>query len=371
MLALKNMFRDSIPRGFLMRRSTKFFAATIVALLLFLTGANAQDSSGGQVSAQVTSTSALERGYRTGYSDGYPAGYADSASNAQRDFRSHTDYRRADRAYQVSYGDLEDYRDGYQQGYESGYNSGYDRRTFDSTIPANLARRGVTNDAPTASGTVIVNPANTDDSSVGGGVSVSGNPQQQSSQQQQPSQQQTRNGSLVIPANTVLVVELLNRVSTDVSQRGDRFQARVVEPAEWQGAIIEGHVAQVKRAGRVRGTSELQLAFDQISLNGSWTKFSAQVVEVMAAPNSSVGNVDPEGGVHGTDSTGHDAARIGTGAGVGAVIGAIIGGVKGAAVGAAIGAGASTGGVLTSRGRDISLEQGQPVRIRTSSEARL
>ncbi|OLE52332.1 MAG: hypothetical protein AUG51_18465 [Acidobacteria bacterium 13_1_20CM_3_53_8] len=352
-----------------MRQFPKFFAATIASLFLCLTIAQAQTGSSVQASAQASSTSALERGYRTGYSDGYPAGYNDSASGAHRDFRNHTDYRRADRAYQVTYGDLEDYRDGYQQGYEAGYNSGYDRHSFDSTIPANLARRGVTNDAPNAGGTVIVNPGSNDNnSSVSATVNTSGSSQQQTSQQ--IPQRQTRNGTLVIPANSVLVVELLNRISTDVSQRGDRFQARVVEPAEWQGAIIEGHIAQVKRAGRVRSTSELQLAFDQISLNGGWTKFDAQVVEVLAA-SGSVGNVDPEGGVHGTDSTGHDAARIGTGAGVGAVIGAIFGGAKGAAVGAAIGAGASTGGVLTSRGRDISLAEGQQLRIRTSSEARL
>ncbi len=355
-----------------MRHFPKFFPATLALLLLSATSVYAQSDSGAQASAQVsaqaTSTSALERGYRTGYSDGYPAGYSDLSAGARRDFRSHTDYRRADRAYQVAYGDLEDYRDGYQQGYEAGYAAGYDRRAFNSTIPANLSRRGVTNEAPNAGGGVIVNPGTSDDenSSSSASVSTGGNSQQQTSQPQQ----QTGNGPAVIPANTVLVVELLSRISTDVSQRGDHFQARVVEPAEWQGAIVEGHVAQVKRAGRVRGTSELQLAFDQISLNGRSTRFSAQVVEVVTQQSGGVGNVDPEGGVHGSDTTGQDAARIGTGAAVGAAIGAIFGGMKGAAIGAAIGAGTSTGGVLTSRGRDIRLEEGQQLRIRTSSEAR-
>src|ERR671917_472800 len=79
-------------------------AVTIAAPLAVL---SAQDS-----------TSALERGWRTGYSDGYQAGYGDSVDNAQRDFRSKEDYQRGDRAYVATYGPVEDYRDGYQQGFE-------------------------------------------------------------------------------------------------------------------------------------------------------------------------------------------------------------------------------------------------------------
>src|SRR5947209_12682583 len=220
-----------------MRRLQSIVPAA-AALLLLVTGVNAQTSTvsgGAQVSAQTPSaTSTMERGYRTGYSDGYPAGFADSQAGSQRDFRSKTDYRRADRAFQASYGDLEDYRDGYQQGFEAGYNSGYDRRTFDSTVPANLARRGATTDdaAESTPQTVITNPGNSDNSS-SSGVSVS-----TSGRNQQP---QTAGGALYIPAHTELVVEMLNRVNSEVSQRGDRFQARVVSPNEWQGAIIEGH----------------------------------------------------------------------------------------------------------------------------------
>src|SRR3954462_10476540 len=79
--------------------------------------------------AAQDSTSALERGWRTGYSDGFQAGYGDSAENAPRDFKAKEDYQRADRDYVATYGPMEDYRDGYQQGFEVGYASGHDRRT--------------------------------------------------------------------------------------------------------------------------------------------------------------------------------------------------------------------------------------------------
>jgi len=58
---------------------------------------------------------------------------------------------------------------------------------------------------------------------------------------------------------------LESSLSTDASQRGDRFQARVVEPREFAGAIVDGRVTLVKRAGKVKGTSELQLAFADAS----------------------------------------------------------------------------------------------------------
>jgi hypothetical protein len=292
------------------------------------------------------SVGALERGYRTGYSDGYQAGYRDSVERAARDYRNKDEYQRADRAYSSTYGALEDYRDGYQQGFEAGYDAGFDRRGFDSTIPTNLSRRGTMD---SQSGGV---PA----SSTSGSSTSSNAPIN------------TSNVSY-IPGNTVMRVELLTNLSTDATQVGDRFQARVVEPADFQGAMIEGHITRVKRPGRVKGNAELQLTFDKISLNGRWANFRAQVIEVVDADDR-IGEVDEEGGVKGKDKTKDDVAKVGASTGVGAIIGAIFGGGKGAAIGAAIGAIVGTGSVLTSSGKDIRLDNGQHLRIRTSNETR-
>ncbi len=90
--------------------------------------------------ASQNQSTALERGYRTGYSDGYNAGTRDTVDNAARDYRNKEDYQRADRSYNQAWGTIEDYRDGYQQGFEAGYAAGYDRRPFDSTIPTGLER---------------------------------------------------------------------------------------------------------------------------------------------------------------------------------------------------------------------------------------
>ena len=55
--------------------------------------------------------------------------------------------------------------------------------------------------------------------------------------------------------------------------------------------------------------------------------------------------------------------------GIGAAIGALFGGGVGAAVGATVGAGVGTAGVLTQRGKDIYLSNGQHLRIRTNADA--
>jgi hypothetical protein len=303
--------------------------------------------------AQVQST-ALERGYRTGYSDGYNAGYQDVADKASRNYQSKDEYQRADRSYNEAWGTLETYRDGYQQGFETGYSAGYDRQPFNSSIPSGLTRRG-TQDAqqPSTQSTTQpdVNAADTTSSS---------------------SSRSAISGPLSIPSGALLTIEMDTSLSTDSSQSGDRFQARVMEPGEYQGAIIDGRVTRVKRPGKVKGVAELQLAFDQIRLpDNRVTNFSAEVVEVVEMGNRDVGGVDPEGGVKGRDSTKDDVSKVGAATGIGAIIGAIVGGGKGAAIGAAVGGAAGTGRVLTKRGQDIRLDRGQQLRIRTSADTRI
>ncbi len=298
-----------------------------------------------QVAAQGQST-ALERGYRTGYSDGYTAGFKDVSERAARDYQNKEDYKRADRSYNEQWGPIADYRDGYQQGFETGYAAGYEQQQFNSTLPAILKRRGQTAadvNAPVGDTTTPIDNAD---------VPVA-----------------TQPGSAIsIPRNTVLAIELLNPVSTDVSQRGDPFKARVVEPAQYAGFIVDGRVAEVKRPGKVKGVAQLQLTFDQIrSPDNRTAPLRAELMEITPMGDQQP-EVDSEGGVKGRDSTKDDASKVGAASGIGAIIGAIAGGGKGAAIGAIIGGGAGTAGVMTQRGKDLRLERGQQLKIRTSTD---
>ncbi len=302
---------------------------------------------------QTNQSTALERGFRTGYSDGFSAGSRDLADHAARDYRSNQDYKRADRAYNQAWGTLEDYRDGYQQGFDSGYNAGYDKRPFESSIPNDLSRRG-TNDNGTSN------------------VSDNNSQQTNSGQSNNGQVNGTPNIPQTIPRDTILTVELETSLSTDATQRGDRFQARVIEPREFAGATVDGRVTRVKRAGKVKGTSELQLEFETIHMpDGSTSGFKAEVIELVDMGNRDGGRVDSEGGVKGRSSTKDDISRVGASTGIGAIIGAVVGGGKGAAIGAAIGGAVGATSVVTKRGQDVRLDRGQQLKIRTSTETRV
>jgi hypothetical protein len=135
------------------------------------------------------------------------------------------------------------------------------------------------------------------------------------------------------------------------------------------GAVVEGHVSQVKRPGKTKGVAQLQLSFDQVRFpDNRNVSLHAELLEVMPMGRQDAPNVDPEGGVKGKDSTKDDVTKVGAATGIGAIIGAIAGGGKGAAIGAVIGGGAGTAGVMTQRGKDLRLEPGQQLRIRTSSD---
>ncbi len=340
--------------------------ALVATTIVPSAGARTLTASDTSVTAQQTST--LERGYRTGYSDGYQAGWRDQLERAARDYNNKADYQRADRAYVTAYGALEDYRDGYQQGFELGYNAGFEQRGFDSSVPATLTRRGATS-GPDSSGGNVPSGASSSDS----GRRVPANAgSSDSTGRSGNAPTADLSGTIDIPQNTQLRVELLTRLTTDASQRGDRFDARVIEPGQYAGATVSGRVARVRRAGKVKGSSELQLDVEQIRLpDGRFANLNGQVIEVVRRTGTGVGDVDPEGGVRGGGSTKDDVTKIGAGAGIGAIIGAIAGGGKGAAIGAIIGGGIGTAGVVTSRGGDVHLEPGTELVIRTSTDTRI
>jgi len=346
-------------------KRTKLTTAVFAAVILVFA------SFGPALAQDQNQATALMRGYRTGYSDGFQAGVADLAANANREFQSKSEYDRADRAFNSAWGSLEDYRDGYRQGYEVGYNAAYDHKSFDSSIPPDLKRR--TEDANVQYPKDANKNSGDPQAATDPNKTSATDPNKTADDQNNSPANNSGNGPLVLPRDSILRVELMNNLSSDASQQGDRFQARVLEPNQYQGAILDGHIAQVKRPGKAKGTAELQLAFDDIKLpSGQSSKITAQVIE--AIPNGGsqgVGKVDPEGGVNGRSSTKSDIQKIGAATGIGAVIGVITGGGSGAAIGGTIGAGVGTAGVLTERGKDIHLTQGQQLRVRTNSDAEI
>ncbi|MCA1609162.1 MAG: hypothetical protein LC730_06885, partial [Acidobacteria bacterium] len=101
----------------------------------------------------------------------------------------------------------------------------------------------------------------------------------------------------VIPNGTRLTAVLNDRVDTNVSQVGDRFTMEVTSPGQFNGAVIEGRLAQVERSGRVSGRANVGFEFDTIRLrNGQSYRFAGIIDSVRLANGDNV-SVNNEGAV--------------------------------------------------------------------------
>jgi hypothetical protein len=342
------------------------------------------------VSAQ-DSKIALQRGFRTGYSDGYMSGYRDTIDNATKSYQRHKEYKEANRAFNKDYGTLEDYSDGYQQGFEAGYDTGFEKRSFDATIPAALSRRGAvkleSNVAETTT-TTIPTPVKTETKTEEENVTYSNPPTTADTSNQQTVADTNGNYSdsttdtntqkvnyttgnsdaiIVIPADTELIVELLDTIDTEKSTEGDAFKARVVSPYEISGAIIEGRVSKIQKPGRIKRRAEVLLTFDRIVINDDrWSNYAAILTEVLPIKGDNVKRVDTEGTVEGKSSVKDDSIKVGAATGTGLIIGAVAGGPVGAAVGAGVGAAFGVGAVVIERGKHIHLKKEQQLKIKTA-----
>jgi hypothetical protein len=183
------------------------------------------------------------------------------------------------------------------------------------------------------------------------------------------------NYALAIPDGTQFVAVLNNDLSTRESREGDRFSMTVRTPAQYEGAVIEGNVSRVDRAGPFSGRAQLTLDFWQIRLRNGRTAGLAGYIEGVrpAGGGDEDVRVDTEGVTTVEERggrTNRTAQRTAIGAAVGAIIGAIAGGGKGAAIGAAVGAGVGAGSVYIQGRDDLELRSGTELSIRASGGRR-
>ncbi|HWX40922.1 MAG TPA: hypothetical protein VN345_07210, partial [Blastocatellia bacterium] len=143
------------------------------------------------------------------------------------------------------------------------------------------------------------------------------------------------------------------------------FTASVVEPYQYEGATVDGHIYNLTQSGRVSGRTELSLAFDSITLSdGRRGPINAQVERVIES--ETVKTIDEEGRVETGSRTRDSELRGGVGAGAGAIIGGIAAGGKGAIIGALIGGAAGVGTVYVEGNKHIVLDQGTEFLIRVA-----
>lgn len=176
----------------------------------------------------------------------------------------------------------------------------------------------------------------------------------------------TANGEFAIANGETVIGGLENGLSTQTVREGDRFTVTVRQPVQYEGAVVEGHVSNVQRSGRLTGRSQMTLNFDTIRLRNGGSYRFAGILESVRTTQGDTVRVDNEGAVRDTSQTTKTEQRAAIGTAVGAIIGAIAGGGKGAAIGAIVGAGGGAGSVYVQGRDDLDLGAGTELTIRAS-----
>ena len=157
---------------------------------------------------------------------------------------------------------------------------------------------------------------------------------------------------VTIPSGTTVNLTLETAVGSDSSRIEDTVRAKVSKPimiggltAVPAGSEAVGSVTGAEQSGKVKGLASISMRFNRLTAWDETQDISTAGISRQAATTKK-----------------KDATKIGIGAGAGAVIGAIAGGKKGAAIGTAVGAGGGTGVVLATRGEEVRLGAGTPLR---------
>ncbi len=173
-------------------------------------------------------------------------------------------------------------------------------------------------------------------------------------------------GTITIPAGKVIFIRLNEPLSSDHSHAGEGFTATLDQPIVvngWlvarRGETVVGTVTSAKKAGRVKGVSQLGLELTDLTVvDGQQLPLATELW------NGSAGT-----------SHGNDAAAIATTTGVGTIIGAAANGGEGAGIGAGAGAALGIAAVLLTRGKPtvlgpearLSFRIKQPVTVSTEN----
>ena len=177
---------------------------------------------------------------------------------------------------------------------------------------------------------------------------------------------------VVVPKDATFALELLSPISTLHNKKDDKFECKVLSPVQYAGAVVSGHLRKVKNAGKANGKSEIDMAFDRITLtDGRVAGFNAQVREINDVANAAdAGVADTEGTVKGKSRVKIGVKRAVVGALLGAAIGGAIAGGSGAVTGAAIGAGVAVTSTLAAEGPNLEFKSGTQFTVITNSPSR-
>jgi outer membrane lipoprotein SlyB len=297
------------------------------------------------------------QGYQKAYDEGFRQGEADWSANAPRDFRRSAGWQQRDS------GTSEEFTKGYELGFELGYSDGYYGRARNAVVPRNaevLAKAAALADRQREQR----EQRDRRGRDTGSRDNTQRDSDQRDSGLRDPGRSRTM-GPLNVPPGTELRIRLSTPISTKDGRVGDTFKATVVSPSTYEMGTVEGHISTLNKSGRVSGKTEVALAFDTLTMDdGRSTRIDADLVKVYET--ETVKKVDEEGRIETGSRTKDSEVRGGVGAVAGAVIGGIVGGGKGAVIGAILGGAAGVGSIYVERNKDLILDPGTEMVIKTA-----
>jgi hypothetical protein len=178
---------------------------------------------------------------------------------------------------------------------------------------------------------------------------------------------------LVLPVGTKVPLQLRQPVSTKGATAGDPIYAQTTFPVVAEGMIVipagtwvQGVVDTVKRAGRIKGTAELQFHLTKlIYANGYMLNIAGALDQI---PGDAGASVKEPGIAKQNSEKAKDLERVGQGASTAGQIGALAGvaahpNARGFGVGGLTGVAAGTLIGLLARGSDVTFPTGTAVEI--------
>jgi hypothetical protein len=174
---------------------------------------------------------------------------------------------------------------------------------------------------------------------------------------------ETTTTQITVPAGTQVLLHLRSPIDTKTAKVGDGVYCQTSFPVTQNnvavipaGTYVKGKIAQVKRAGKIKGRAEILFNFTtMIFPNGYTIDLPGSLENAPGSRNSTV--TDKEGTVKADSQKGKDVGTVAKTGATGAVIGAVASGGKGAGIGGLAGAAVGLGQVLFTRGQDVRIDQ--------------
>jgi len=175
---------------------------------------------------------------------------------------------------------------------------------------------------------------------------------------------ETATTQITVPAGTQVLLHLRSPIDTKTAKVGDGVYCQTSFPVTQNnvavipaGTFVKGKIAQVKRAGRIKGRAEILFNFTtMIFPNGYTIDLPGALENAPGSRNSTVS--DKEGTVKADSQKGKDVGTVAKTGATGAVVGVVATDTgKGAGIGGLAGAAVGLGQVLFTRGQDVRIDQ--------------